>query len=207
LPWLIIGRRAPRPEPAGFSGLRLKKMLKNARKRCQATPIVTFSEMVISQLIEMAIFTSAVQVAPSCQAGSSAPMPWLTGVAQSGYSNSPIATLKPRIRKPQIRTATMIASTKYACHIVEPVKRERPLPRPGLFSCRIAMSTRMPIVPKTPIHSVTRPKTVQCPMIGRPRRGLTTSKYASSTSSESTTNATMTNQWAAPTTPHLSIRV
>jgi hypothetical protein len=35
LPALIIGRSAPSPEPAGFSGSRLKKMLKNARKRCR----------------------------------------------------------------------------------------------------------------------------------------------------------------------------
>jgi hypothetical protein len=60
----------------------------------------------------MQILTSAVQVAPSAQAGNSAPMPWLTGVAQTGYSKWSVATLKPRIRKPQMRTATMIASTK-----------------------------------------------------------------------------------------------
>ena len=55
--------------------------------------------------------------------------------------------------------------------------------------------------------SVARPKIVQCPMIGSPPVGVTTSKYASSTSSDSTMKPTITNQWAAPTTPHLSIRV
>ena len=39
LPSLIIGRSPPRPEPAP-AGSRLKKMLKNAANRCQATPMV-----------------------------------------------------------------------------------------------------------------------------------------------------------------------
>ena len=55
--------------------------------------------------------------------------------------------------------------------------------------------------------SVTRPKIVQCPMIGNPPSVVATSKYASSTSSDSTMKPTITNQCAAPTTPHLSIRV
>jgi hypothetical protein len=68
--------------------------------------------MVISQPIEMNSLTSATQVGPSFAAGNSAPTPWLTGVAQVGNSRVPLAALKPRIRKPQIRTPTMIASTK-----------------------------------------------------------------------------------------------
>ena len=59
LPSDIIGRSAPRPEPAGFAGSRLKKMFGNARNRCQATPIVTFSAITISQVIEMTILIAA----------------------------------------------------------------------------------------------------------------------------------------------------
>ena len=63
-------------------------------------------------------------------------------------------------------------------------------------------------MPSTPITSVTNPKTVQCADAAAARRsGVTTSKYASSTSSDSTMKPTITNQCAAPTTVHLSIRV
>ena len=56
-PSTMIGERPPSavPPPA----LRLKKMLKNAVKRCQATPIVRFSEMTIIQVNEMRILTIA----------------------------------------------------------------------------------------------------------------------------------------------------
>ena len=91
--------------------------------------------------------------------------------------------------------------------MVEPVNRDRPPGRLGRLRSRIAISTRMPTRPSTPMISVARPKIVQCPMIGSPPVGVTTSKYASSTSSDSTTKPTITNQCAAPTTPHLSIRV
>ena len=112
LPWLIIGRSAPRPEPAGLAGSRLKKMLGNARKRCQATPMVTFREMTISQVIEMMILMAAATLTPSAQSGSTAPTAWLTGVAQNGNSKWSVATLKPRIRNPKIRTSSTIHSTK-----------------------------------------------------------------------------------------------
>ncbi len=41
------------------SALRLNKMLKNAVNRCQATPIVVFSEMTIIQVNEMTILSIA----------------------------------------------------------------------------------------------------------------------------------------------------
>ncbi len=112
LPSLIIGRSAPSPDPAGFSGLRLKKMLKNARKRCQATPMVGLSAMVISQPIEMNSLTSATQVGPTLAAGRIDPTACESGVAHAGNSKVSFATLKPRIRKPQASTPTMTASTK-----------------------------------------------------------------------------------------------
>ena len=57
LPPTVIGCSSPsevRP-----SAWRLKKMLKKARKRCQATPIVGVSEMVIIHANEMRILTVA----------------------------------------------------------------------------------------------------------------------------------------------------
>jgi len=60
--------------------------------------------------------------------------------------------------------------------MVEPVNRERFSARPGRLRSRIAISTRMPTRPRMPIHSVTRPKIVQCPMIGSPPPVETTSK-------------------------------
>ncbi len=56
-PSTISGRSAPsavRPEAS-----RLNQMLKKARNRCQATPIVGCSEMVISQATEIRILTAA----------------------------------------------------------------------------------------------------------------------------------------------------
>ena len=62
----MIGCSAPsevRP-----SAWRLSQMLKNARNRCQATPIVGCSEMVISQAIEMRILTAATTMIASSSA-------------------------------------------------------------------------------------------------------------------------------------------
>ena len=47
------------PSEVRPSACRLRKMLKKARKRCHATPIVGVSEMVIIHANEMRIFTAA----------------------------------------------------------------------------------------------------------------------------------------------------
>ena len=112
LPSLVIGRSGPRPEPAGFSGSRLKKMFGKARKRCQATPMVTFSEITMSQVIEMQILMSAATLTPASQFGRTEPIAWLSGAAQTGYSKWSVATLKPRITNPKIRTSRTTHSTK-----------------------------------------------------------------------------------------------
>jgi hypothetical protein len=91
--------------------------------------------------------------------------------------------------------------------MVDPVNRDRRSGRSGRLRSRMTISTTMPTRPSAPIHSVTSPYGVQPPSSGRWPAPSTTSKYASSTSSESTTKATMTNQWAAPTTLHRSMRV
>jgi hypothetical protein len=119
LPALIIGRSAPSPLPAGFSGLRLKKMLKNARNRCHATPIVGFSAIVISQPIEMNSLTSATQVGPSLPRAGSRRRRATAGGPGRELEVS-LATLKPRIKNPHTSTPRITPSTKYACHIVEP---------------------------------------------------------------------------------------
>ena len=62
-------------------------------------------------------------------------------------------------------------------------------------------------MPSTAIHLGDQTVDGQPPISGSPPVGETTSKYASSTSSDSTMKPTITNQCAAPTTPHLSIRV
>ena len=66
MPSIIIGRSAPsavRPEDS-----RLSQMLKNARNRCQATPIVGCTEMVISQATEITILTAATtMIASFCE--------------------------------------------------------------------------------------------------------------------------------------------
>ena len=83
LPLLMMGRSPPRAGVAA-SPLRLKKMFGNAVKRCQATPIVTFRAITMSQVMEMTTFASATQVIAVSLAGRTAPRAWLIGVAQAG---------------------------------------------------------------------------------------------------------------------------
>jgi len=114
LPSLIIGRSPP---SAGFvDAVRLKKMLKNAAKRCQATPIVMLSAIVMSQAMLTTIFTAAMietMFIAVCSGRplNAAPMACETGAAHTGYGRFPAAALKPRIPKPRIRTARIVYST------------------------------------------------------------------------------------------------
>ena len=73
---------APRPTMIGWSSpsevrpsaWRLRKMLKKARKRCQATPIVGCSEMVIIHANEMRIFTAATTTMTSSRRDTDQPL-------------------------------------------------------------------------------------------------------------------------------------
>ena len=91
--------------------------------------------------------------------------------------------------------------------MVEPVNRDRPPARLGRLRSRIAISTRMPTDAE---HADALGDQAEDRPVADDRQlavGVTTSKYASSTSSDSTMKPTITNQCAAPTTLHLSIRV
>ncbi len=96
-PLLIIGRSAP--SAALLVPERLKKMLKNARKRCQATPIVTLSAITMNQAKLITILTMAVNVIAFFADVSDMPLkmsptPCEIGVAQVGNGKSPAGDLE-----------------------------------------------------------------------------------------------------------------
>src|SRR3978361_388409 len=99
-------------------------MLKNARNRCQATPIVRFRATTIAQYIEMITFTSATIETAANDAGSRWPRTTLIGAAHVGYVRFPVAALNPRIKKMQIPIDRITDSTKYACRKFDPVNRD-----------------------------------------------------------------------------------
>src|SRR6185369_17739151 len=75
-----IGRSAP--SAGRLVPERLKKMFGKARKRCQATPMVTLREITMAQVIEMMIFTIAIHETAAALAGSASPSACETGAAQ-----------------------------------------------------------------------------------------------------------------------------
>ena len=78
----IIGRSAP--NAGRVPPERLKKMFGNARKRCHATPIVTFRAITIAHVIEMMIFTRAMSETATSLFVSPLPSACDTGAAQVG---------------------------------------------------------------------------------------------------------------------------
>ena len=71
LPREIIGCSGP--SATSPVALRLNQMLKNAENRCQATPIVGFSAIVISQAIEITILNSATRTIAVSSVGTARP--------------------------------------------------------------------------------------------------------------------------------------
>src|SRR5664279_5633937 len=111
-------------------------MLKNARKRCQATPIVRFRAITIAHTIDTTILIKATNDTAQSQAGSQLPSQVEIGAAHVGYGRIPLADWNPRIRKMQTPTARITDSTKYACQKFDPANRDFLPARLGWFSCR-----------------------------------------------------------------------
>src|SRR5690349_11475621 len=114
-------------------------MLKNARNRCQATPIDRFRAITIAHTVQMMTLTTATNDNVACHAGSHEPSQVEIGAAHVGYGSHPFAAWNPRIRKMHTPTPRMIDSTKYACAKFDPANRDLRSTRRGWFSCRIVI--------------------------------------------------------------------
>ena len=90
---------------------RLKKMFGKAVNRCQATPMVTWVEITITQAMDTAILIRASTLIAVGLSGMIAPNAWLTGAAHTGYGNASPAALLPRNSSPSTSTARMVYST------------------------------------------------------------------------------------------------
>ncbi|RII13164.1 hypothetical protein DSC45_24440 [Streptomyces sp. YIM 130001] len=66
----------------------------------------------------------------------------------------------------------MTLSTKYAWPVFEPAKRDLRPASPGLDSCRMTISVRMPSAVSVPIHSTKSSYGSQWPRTGRTQSGL-----------------------------------
>ena len=95
-------------------------MLKNARNRCQATPIVGCSEMVISQAIEMRILTAATTTIAAFSAPTDRPVNAVADKTVSGKCKAlavaspvawPRAYSRPRSVRMHRTTPRMVSST------------------------------------------------------------------------------------------------
>src|SRR6478609_2562307 len=146
-------------------------MLKNARNRCQSTPIARFRDMTIAQTIETITLTSAITEIAHSQAGNHDPSQVEIGAAHVGYGNNPVADSKPRIRKMQIPIVRMTASTKYACGKLDPANRDFRPGRRGEFSCRTTIRYPMPSTVVSAINSTTSPYHAWPPIQGNSKPG------------------------------------
>ena len=142
------------PRQVRPSACRLKKMLKNARNRCQATPIVGWSEMVIIQANEMRILTAAMTTMRFLTASIARPVNALPIQPVSGKCSAvswPVPGLRGQgpLQGAQQADADGDAEDGELDVVglpeVEPKKRERRPPSPaalrGWFFWRIAMSS------------------------------------------------------------------
>ncbi|CAM5345194.1 hypothetical protein SRIMM317S_02460 [Streptomyces rimosus subsp. rimosus] len=109
--------------------------------------------------------------------------------------------------KMQTPTIRMTASTKYAWPKLEPAKRDLRPGLPGLLSWRMTIRARMPSTVMVPMNSTKTLYGAHSPMTGSSQSALKSWPMALTIVSSSEKKPTATNQCAAPTMPHLFIRV
>src|SRR6478735_9468888 len=132
-------------------------MLKNARNRCQATPIDRLEEITMAQTIEMTTFTKASTLMAHTHAGSQFPSHVEIGAAHVGNGNNPLEDSKPRIRKMHNPIDKITDSTKYAWRMFEPANRDGRAIRRGELSCRTTMRYPIPSTVVNAMSSTNRP--------------------------------------------------